>query len=64
MNTFLNGYSGFGFELNIELNHRWPDSMKKYIFKTDWPGLDEPQCNPPPIPDICYFGTPPYHFAL
>ena len=42
MNIFLNEYSGFCFELNI-LN--WiifrPDWMKKWIYKTDRPPLEE-----------------------
>ena len=32
--NFLDEYSGFSVELNIELNLFWPNSMTKRIFKT------------------------------
>ena len=32
---FLNEFSGFCFEFNLDLTVFWPDSMKKWIFKKD-----------------------------
>ena len=33
MNNFLNECSGFGFELNIDLNDFWPNLLKKEYSK-------------------------------